>query len=215
MYLSQALGNNMSKQLLREFYELCEGGVCQDLLTEEDKRFVREGGLMLSGIMQKADQENGNGRVYPKTILERELKNYEKLVGERRALGELDHPDDSVINLKNVSHMVTKIWWDGNNVMGKVKVLDTPSGNILRNLVKGGVKLGISSRGLGSTRKESGKTLVEDDFQLICFDFVQEPSTPGAFMMTNGNMMEGKKRDINQIFSKADRLNRLLNDIIE
>ena len=198
----------MSKQVLREFFELCEGGFCQDLLTEEEKIMVKEGGLFLTGIMQKCDQENGNGRVYSRTILEREVENYQKTISDRRALGELDHPDDSVINLKNVSHMVTKMWWDGKNVMGKVKVLDTPSGNILKNLVKGGVKLGISSRGLGSTRKEGGKTIVEDDFQLICFDFVQEPSTPGAFMMN-----EGRIRKEEQIFSKADRLNRLLNDI--
>jgi len=199
----------MSKELLREFYELCEGGVCQDLLTEEEKIYVKGGGLMLSGIMQKCDQENGNGRIYSRKILEREIENYQKIIEDRRALGELDHPDDSVVNLKNVSHMVTKMWWDGNSVMGKVKVLETPSGNILRSLVRSGVKLGISSRGLGSTRKESGKTIVEEDFQLICFDFVQEPSTPGAFMMS-----EGKRRDMNQVFSKADRLNRLLNDII-
>lgn len=199
----------MAQQLLREFFELCEGGVCQDLLTEDEKLFVKTGGLFLTGIMQKADQENGNGRVYSKKILQREIENYQKIIEDRRALGELDHPDDSVVNLKNVSHMVTKMWWDGDNVMGKVKVLETPSGNILKSLVKSNVKLGISSRGLGSTRKQGGKTIVEEDFQLICFDFVQEPSTPGAFMMS-----EGKKRDINQIYSKADKLNRLLNDII-
>ena len=108
--------------------------------------------------------------------------------------------------------MVTGIWWDGDAVMGKVKILDTPSGKILRSLVENGVKLGISSRGLGSTRKEYGKTIVEDDFQLICFDFVQEPSTPGAFMMS-----ESKKRTLDPkvIWSKADRLNRLLNDIVK
>jgi hypothetical protein len=199
----------MSKQLLREYYELCEGGVCQDLLTEDEKLFVKSGGLVLSGIMQKANQENGNGRIYSRRILQREIDNYQKIIEDRRALGELDHPDDSVVNLKNTSHMVTKMWWEGDNVMGKVKVLETPSGNILKSLVRGGVKLGISSRGLGSTRKESGKIIVEDDFQLICFDFVQEPSTPGAFMMS-----ESKRRDINEVFSKADRLNRLLNDII-
>ena len=199
----------MSTQLLREFYELCEGGVCQDLLTEEEKRFVGEGGVMLSGVMQKCNQENGNGRIYPENVLKREINNYQKLVDDRRSLGELDHPDDSIVNLKNVSHMVTKCWWDGNAVMGKIKVLDTPSGNILKSLVRSGVKLGISSRGLGSTKKQDGKTIVEDDFQLICFDFVQEPSTPGAFMMS-----ESKKRSINEIFSKADRLNRILNSIV-
>ncbi len=199
----------MRKELLREYYSLCEGGFCPDLLTEDEKIFVKNGGLMLTGIMQKCDQENGNGRVYSRRILDREIENYQKIISDNRALGELDHPDDSVVNLKNVSHMVTKMWWDGNNVMGKVKVLDTPSGNILKNLVRGGVKLGISSRGLGSTRKESGKTIVEDDFQLICFDFVQEPSTPGAFMMS-----EGKIRKQEELFTKADRLNRLLNDIV-
>jgi hypothetical protein len=197
-------------ELLREYYELCEGGVCRDLLTEEEKHFVSNGGLMLSGIMQKCNKENGNGRIYPREILQREIDNYKKLVMDRRALGELDHPDDSVINLKNVSHMVTDIWWDGDGVMGKVRVLDTPSGNILKNLVQGGVKLGISSRGLGSTKKDSGKTIVQEDFQLICFDFVQEPSTPGAFMIK-----ESKTRDVNKIWSKADRLNRLLNDIVK
>ena len=202
----------MSKELLREWYELCEGGVCQDLLTEDEKRFVSEGGLMLTGVMQRCDKENGNGRVYGRKVLEREVDNYMKIVQDRRALGELDHPEDSVVNLKNVSHMVTKVWWDGDAVMGKVKVLNTPSGNILRSLVNSGVKLGISSRGLGSTRKENGKTIVEDDFQLICFDFVQEPSTPGAFMMS-----ENKKRTLEakQIWTKADRLNRLLNDIVK
>ena len=194
-------------KLLREYYELCEGGVCQDLLTEDEKRFVASGGMILSGKLQEADVQNGNGRVYPRPVLERELKNYAKLVEERRALGELDHPEDSVINLKNASHMVTKVWWNGNDVMGKVKILDTPSGNILKSLVHSGVKLGISSRGLGSVHEEMGSTVVEDDFQLICFDFVSEPSTTGAFMMK-----EGKEPNI---FTKADRINRLLNDIVE
>ena len=200
----------MSKEVLRGFYELCEGGFCPDLLTEEEKVLIKNNGVVfLTGVMQKCDQQNGNGRIYPEKVLRREVENYQKIVEDRRALGELDHPDDSVVNLKNVSHMVTKVWWDGNAVMGKVRVLDTPSGNILKSLVRDGVKLGISSRGLGSTRKQEGKTIVEDDFQLICFDFVQEPSTPGAFMMK-----ENKTRDINQIYSKADRLNRLLNDIV-
>ena len=120
----------MSVKLLREYYELCEGGVCQDLLTEEEKRFVANGGMILSGIMQKSDTQNGNGRVYPHRVLEREVKNYAKLVKERRALGELDHPDDSVINLRNASHMVTEIWMEGKDVKGKIKVLDTPSGKV-------------------------------------------------------------------------------------
>ena len=199
-----------NKKLLREDYALCPGGVCEDLLNESDKRFVAEGGLILSGIMQKSDELNGNGRVYPRRVLEKEIKNYQKLVEENRALGELDHPDDSIINLKNASHLVMKVWWDGCNVMGKVKVLNTPSGDILKGLVQSGVKLGISSRGLGSVKEQQGKTIVEDDFQLICFDFVSEPSTPGAYMMTEGR----EKQLLSTVFTKADRINRALNDVL-
>jgi hypothetical protein len=199
----------VGQKLLREYYELCEGGVCQDLLTEDEKRFVASGGMMLSGKLQEADCQNGNGRIYPHSVLMREMKTYAKLVKEQRALGELDHPDDSVINLRNCSHMVTEVWWDNKNVMGKVKVLDTPSGKILRSLVESGVKLGISSRGMGSVSESQGRTIVEDDFQLICFDFVSEPSTPNAFMMK-----ESKNMAEPNIFGKADKINRLLNDVI-
>jgi hypothetical protein len=199
----------MSKVLLREFYELCPGGICQDLLTEEEKRQVAEGAVIMTGILQKADTKNGNGRIYPLRILQREMDNYQKLIKENRALGELDHPEDSVINLKNASHLVTETWWDGDTVMGKVRILDTPSGTILKSLMEGGVKLGISSRGLGSVRESSGETIVEDDFQLICFDFVSEPSTPNAYMTPR--VMEGKDSSL----SKADRINRMLNSITE
>jgi len=200
----------MGKVLLREYYELCEGGVCQDLLTEEEKAFVAAGGMYLTGIMQRADTQNGNGRIYPQRVLMREVENYKKLVKERRALGELDHPEDSVINLKNASHMITEVWWDNKNVMGKAKILDTPSGQILRSLVDSGVKLGISSRGMGSVSENQNATMVEDDFQLICFDFVSEPSTPGAFMMR-----EAKEFESSNIFTKADKINRLLNEVLE
>jgi len=199
----------MGKVLLREYYELCEGGVCQDLLTEEEKRYVTNGGMILSGIMQKSDVQNGNGRVYPHRVLMREVENYQKLVKERRALGELDHPDDSVINLKNASHLVTEIWWDSKDVMGKVKVLNTPAGKVLQELVSSGVSLGISSRGMGSVSENSGQTIVEDDFQLICFDFVSEPSTPGAYMMK-----EAKDLREPNVFTRGDRINRLLNEIL-
>jgi hypothetical protein len=200
----------VGKVLLREYYELCEGGVCQDLLTEAEKRFVSEGGMILSGIMQKADTQNGNGRIYPSKVLMREVENYKKLVKERRALGELDHPDDSVINLRNASHMVTDVWVNGKDVMGKVQVLNTPSGGILRSLVESGVKLGISSRGMGSVSESQGQTIVEDDFQLICFDFVSEPSTPGAYMMK-----EAKDLSTPNIITKADKINRLLNEVLD
>ena len=200
----------MSKVLLREYYALCEGGVCQDLLTEEEKRFVSNGGMILSGIMQMTETKNGNGREYQHATMVREVRNYQKLVKENRALGELDHPDDSVINLKNASHMVTAIWMEDKNVMGKSKVLDTPSGKILQELVNGGVTVGVSSRGMGSVREEMGRTIVEDDFQLICFDMVSEPSTPGAFMVK-----EAKDLSQSNIITKADRINRLLNEVLD
>ena len=196
-------------KLLREFYELCDGGICHDLLTEDEKRQVAEGATFLTGKLQEADVQNGNGRVYPYKVLAREVKNYEKLVKENRALGELDHPDDSVINLKNASHMVTAIWMEDKAVMGKVKVLNTPSGQVLKSLVESGVKLGISSRGMGSVSEGAGKVVVQEDFQLICFDFVSEPSTPNAFMMR-----EAKEYN-NKVFTKADRINRLLNEVLK
>ena len=202
----------MGQKLLREYYELCEGGVCQDLLTEDEKRFVAAGGMILTGIIQKADTVNGNGRVYPEHVLKREMVNYSKLVKDHRALGELDHPEDSVINLKNASHMMTDVWWDGNNVMGKVKVLNTPSGKILQQLVNDGVKLGISSRALGSVNESDGRTMVQEDLQLICFDFVSEPSTPNAYMA----LQEAKNIRIEtDIFDKKYKLNRMLNEILE
>ena len=189
----------MSQELLREFYELCPGGVCQDLLTEAEKKYVSEGGLILSGKIQEADVKNGNGRKYGEKILRREIEKYQDLIGQNRALGELDHPDSSVINLKNVSHLVVKTWWDGPAVMAKIKVLPTPSGKILQTLVESGVKLGISSRGLGSTHQSGGVTVVDDDFQLICFDMVSEPSTPNAFMMKEHKSLAESIKRINKL----------------
>ena len=195
--------------LLREYYELCEGGICQDLLTEAEKQFVKNGGLMLSGKIQEGDRKIGNGRIYPAKILEREVENYRKVVEQNRALGELDHPESSIINLNNVSHMVVDVWMDGKTVMGKLKVLDTPSGNILKSLIEGGAQLGISSRGLGSVNQRAGETVVQDDFQLICFDIVSDPSTPGAFMRVTENK---NKQETN--FNKYYKINRLINEII-
>lgn len=194
-------------KLIREYYQLCEGGVCQDLLTEADKKFVAEGGMVLSGLMQCAETKNGNGRVYPQAILEREVNAYKHLVEQKRALGELDHPESSIINLNNASHIVTSIHMDGPKCFGTIRVLDTPSGCILRSLVDSGVQLGISSRGMGSVRESNGITLVEDDFQLICFDMVSDPSTPGAFMMTEA-------KDPSNIFTRGYKINRALNSIL-
>ena len=198
----------MTKNLLREFYALCEGGICQDLLSEREKMEMTNGTLYLSGRLQTADKKNGNGRVYPHEVLKREISNYMDIVKDNRACGELDHPDDSVVNLKNVSHIITDIWWEGKDVMGKIKVLDTPSGRILKDLVNAGVKLGISSRGLGSVKESMGVVTVESDFQLICFDMVSEPSTPNAYVFPKNNnnvstrLREVKENNINNLFKK-------------
>ena len=193
------------KYVLQEFMNL---DYSDDLLTEDEREGNKSGiHLVLAGKIQAAGKKNGNGRIYPKPILEREMKNYQKLVREGRAIGELDHPDSSVVELKNASHLVTEVWWNGDDVMGKMKILDTPAGKIAKDLVKGGVQLGISSRGLGSTRQENGTTMVEDDFQLLCFDLVSEPSTNGAYLVA-----EGKK--VKTHLTKADRINRALNDVL-
>jgi len=196
-----------NKVLLREFFELCGGGFCSDLLTEQEKLAVKNGALYLTGVIQRADARNGNGRIYPHSVLSREMDTYKQLVQERRALGELDHPDQSIINLKNVSHLVTEVWWSGKDVMGKIQVLNTPSGQVLRELVNANVKIGISSRGTGSVRENRGETIVEDDFQLICFDIVSEPSTHGAFMF------QERKGNVNE--NKQARVSNLIKDILK
>ena len=170
------------------------------------------GKYIMRGILQKANTLNQNGRVYPTEILQREVRNYQKFIAENRALGELDHPDSSVVELKNASHIVREAYMDGDICYGSVEILDTPSGKILKSLVDSGVTLGISSRGVGSTRKEGDYQVVQDDFQLICWDFVTEPSTPGAFMMKEGK--EINENDLNRHFTKSDRIDRIFNDII-
>ena len=143
------------------------------------------GKLIVKGVLQRAEAKNQNGRVYPKELLMREAKKYtENFIQQKRALGELDHPDSSVVNLQNASHNVMEMHFNGNDLVGTVEVLGTPSGNILKELFKSGIKLGISSRGLGSveTIGESGAQEVQPDFELIAFDFVSNPSTHGAFL---------------------------------
>lgn len=141
------------------------------------------GNLLVEGRLQTAETKNGNGRYYPKGVLQREVEKYlEGPVKESRALGELDHPDSQVINLKNVSHNIKDIWWDGNDVVGKIEILPTPSGNILTQLFKNGITVGVSSRGMGSLKPLGETQEVQDDFELLCWDFVSTPSTPGAYV---------------------------------
>lgn len=178
----------------------------------KESREANGGKILMKGILQKADTLNQNGRIYPMSVLEREVRNYQKFINENRALGELDHPDSSVVNLKNVSHVIREAYLEGAVVYGTVELLDTPSGKILQSLVESGVKLGISSRGVGSTKKQGDYHVVQDDFQLICWDYVSEPSTPGAFMIPEGKTITDV--DLKTIFNKSDRIDRILNDIL-
>tara|TARA_B100000131_G_scaffold190088_1_gene182846 strand:- start:213 stop:824 length:612 start_codon:yes stop_codon:yes gene_type:complete len=178
----------------------------------KESREENGGKVMMKGILQKADTLNQNGRIYPIEILEREVRNYQKFIQENRALGECDHPDSSVVELKNASHIVREAHMDNGVCYGTVELLDTPSGKILQSLVESGVTLGISSRGVGSTRRDGDYDVVQDDFQLICWDFVSEPSTPNAFMMKEGK--DFSREDLNRHFTKTDRIDRIVNDII-
>jgi len=173
--------------------------------------------LVVEGVIQRAEAKNQNGRIYPKNILAREVEKYIKgPVAENRALGELDHPESMVINLKNVSHNIKQLWWDGDDLMGKVEILPTPSGNILKELFLNKITVGISSRGMGSVQPlGEGTVEVQDDFELLCWDFVSTPSTYGAFMkpvgLTEGVINENYKT---KKYNKYDTANSLLYDIV-
>ena len=168
------------------------------------------GKLILSGVMQRADATNQNMRVYPEEILKREVEKYKKtFISEKRALGELDHPDSSVVNLSNVCLNVLDLWWEGKDLMGRIEILGTPSGNIAKELLKAGIRLGISSRGMGSVHSiGEGKVEVENDFEIVCWDLVSNPSTQGAFMAP---IQEGKQ---SKAQSKYNKVQSLISDII-
>ena len=164
--------------------------------------------MRIKGKLQEAEVKNGNGRVYPMNILKKQVDMYTKgPVATRTATGELDHPESSIINLNNVSHIITKVWWEGNDVMGELELLNTPSGKIAQEIVLAGIPLGISSRGMGSV-KQLGETVeVQDDFELLCWDLVSVPSTPGAYM----SLSEGKTTQVSKDYSKV---NGLITEII-
>jgi len=203
----------MSKQLLVDYLPF---EIDQDQINESIKD--NGGKLIVKGILQRADAKNQNGRVYPREILMRESKKYhDTYINERRALGELDHPDSSVVNLNNASHNIKEMSWRGDDLVGTVEVLSTPSGNILKELFKSGIKLGISSRGLGSVKEineDDGKddtVEVQPDFELIAFDFVSNPSTHGAFMYP---MNESVNKNIPEINEKDKAVENIINDIL-
>ncbi len=202
----------MNKQLIVDYlpFEI-EPEQINESMKEND------GKLIVRGVLQRAESKNQNGRVYPKDILVREAKKYtEEFINQRRAMGELDHPESSVVNLQNVSHNIKKMHFEGDNLLGEVEVLGTPSGNILKELFKSGIKLGISSRGMGSVEtvtEDSGKEAqeVQPDFELIAFDFVSNPSTHGAFMYP---VNESVDKTQNRSCDEYCKVESIINDIM-
>ena len=187
---------------------LIETSLFEGKLNEDES-----GRTLVRGVLQRAGAPNQNERVYPRNILEREVKKYEQLIKERRALGELDHPDSSVINLKNVSHNIKEIHWEGDDLIGTVEILPTPSGNILKELLRAGILLGISSRGMGSVSpRNEGGVQVGEDFELIGWDFVSNPSTHGAFMTP---MNESKIQAAPPVCGKFCKSQDLMSEIIQ
>ncbi len=170
-------------------------------------KISERGNPMVEGILATAEVKNGNGRYYSKDLWNREIDKYKELVQENRALGELDHPESSVVNLKNVSHNIKDMWWDGDNVMGKIEILPTPSGNILKALIENGITCGVSSRGMGSLEQNGDIMEVQDDFELLCWDFVSTPSNPGSYMHT---LKEGKENIINPY----NKINTIVTEIL-
>ena len=188
--------------VISEWYEL-------DLspeIIEEAKSDPTKALILKDKLLQKANIKNHNGRIYPTEVLFREVKKYSQLVGERRALGELDHPDSPIVELKNVSHLITDIYEQGEDIRGNIEILNTPQGQILRSIIQQGVKIGISSRGIGSLQHEGDANIVQDDFELIAFDAVSSPSTPGAYLV------EGLQHEVDRYNNLRNILHGILKD---
>jgi hypothetical protein len=167
------------------------------------------GNPIVEGVLTTAGVKNGNSRYYDPKIWKREIEKYQTIVKENRATGELDHPDSSIINLKNVSHIIREIWWNGDHVMGKIEILPTAAGNILKALIENGVVCGVSSRGEGSLQPMSdGMMEVQDDFNLICWDFVSTPSNPGSYMHLVREGMESQQ------VNPYNKVNKILTEIL-
>ncbi len=199
----------MSKNLLVDYIPF---EITREAINESISK--NNGRLIVKGILQRANVKNQNGRVYPRETLMREADQYSNVqIKERRALGELDHPDSSVVNLQNASHNIMEMHWSGDDLSGTVEVLGTPAGNILKELFKSGIKLGISSRGLGSVKEihEDDSVEVQPDFELIAFDFVSNPSTQGAFMHP---LQEGVDKSKTRTCGKWCRVESIINSIM-
>jgi len=169
-----------------------------------------KGNPLVEGILATVEIENGNGRFYPKDIWEREINNYQTLIDENRSTGELDHPDDQIINLKNVSHIIRKTWWDNKNIMGLIEILPTPSGNILKTLIENNVLVGVSSRGLGTLQQVGERMEVQNDFELQCWDFVSTPSNPDSWMNLREGLNESTKIPVNPYLSLNTTISEIL-----
>ena len=177
-------------------------------MTISEAKISSDGRMRITGKLQESGVKNGNGRVYPPEVLKKQVELYTKgPIASNTAMGELDHPESTIVNLNNVSHVINKVWWEGNDVMGMLTLLNTPSGKIAQEIILAGIPLGISSRGMGSV-KQIGETVeVQDDFELLCWDLVSVPSTPGAYM----SLSEGKQRQEGKDYN---RVNSLITEII-
>jgi hypothetical protein len=196
----------MNKQILIETQPFSPG----KFSLTESKRSER-GNPIVEGILATVEIKNGNGRYYKKDLWEREMDKYSQYIKEKRALGELDHPESQIINLKNVSHNISKVWWDGDNIMGHIEILPTPSGNILKALIESGITVGVSSRGMGSLKENDGVLEVQDDFELLCFDFVSTPSNPGSYMhLVKESLNESQIKNI----TKYSKVNSIVTEIL-
>lgn len=198
----------MERQLLVDYipFHVAKLSLVESKENPSDKR------MRVKGKLQEADVKNGNGRVYPLEILKKQIDEYIKgPVSSKTATGELDHPESSVINLNNVSHLITKVWWEGNDVMGELLLLNTPSGKIAQEIVSAGIPLGISSRGMGSVKQIGESVEVQDDFELLTWDLVSVPSTPNAYMKPVG-LNENMQYNISP--NNYQKINQLITDII-
>jgi len=201
----------MSKDLIVEYMAFTP---TNSLVESNGAKYGIPKGFIVQGVLQRAGSKNQNGRIYPKHILERECQRYDQeYISQHRALGELDHPESAVVNLNNVSHNILKIWWEGNDLLGAIQILETPSGKILKELFKAGITLGISSRGLGSVKelRSEGTVEVQEDFELVCWDFVSNPSTHGAFMRPH-DMNESTNAKV--AVDKYTKVNHLITSIL-
>lgn len=201
-------------KFLKEFAEFEYEKLYDETEGQKKVRRSKYGNMLVRGVLQRANTQNANGRVYPLDVLRREVSNYKKLIDERRATGELDHADEPTVNLKFVSHVITDVWWEDDIVYGEVEILENmDQGRQLKVLFENDIKVGISSRALGSVERHGDVNVVQDDLQLICWDFVSEPSTPGAFMFK-----EGKEVDISSLqgfFKKSDMIDRVANEVLD